>query len=67
MSVLDSLKARASLILSGAVSFVVVIGAMRFADGAPLVQPQADVGVVAGVALVTLFLVFNDTRLGEKR
>ena len=62
MTVLDSLKNRAGLILSGAVSFVVLIGGVRFAGGEPLVQPHTDVGIVLGVALMTLFLVLNDVR-----
>lgn len=40
MILLESLENRASLILSGAVSFIVVIGATRLA-GEPLVQLQA--------------------------
>jgi hypothetical protein len=62
----ESLKSRGSLILLGAISFVVVIAGMRFAGGDPLLQPQADIGIVAGVALVILFLVLNDTR-GEAK
>ncbi len=67
MTVLQSLRNRASLILSGIVSFAVVIGGMRLTGGEPLIQPQADLGIVVGVALVTLFLVLNDTRGGETR
>lgn len=62
MTVLESLRNRAGLIVSGAVSFALVLGAMRMASGQPLVQPQADIGIVLGVALVTAFLVFNDVR-----
>ncbi len=64
MTVLESLRNRAGLIVSGAASFVVVIGGMRLAGGEPLVQPQTDVGIVVGVAMVALFLVINDTRRG---
>ena len=40
---------------------------MRLAGGEPLVQPQTDVGVLIGVAMVTLFFVINDTRGGVRR
>jgi hypothetical protein len=61
VTVLESLRNRAGLIVSGAASFV-VIGGMRLAGGEPLVQPQSDVGIVAGA----LFLVINDTRGGAE-
>ena len=66
MTVLESLKSRAGLLVSGALSFAVLIGGMRLAGGEPVIQPQADVGVVAGVALITIFLVVNDTRRGAR-
>jgi len=64
VTMLESLRNRARLIVSGAASFIVVIGTMRLAAGEPLVQPQADAGIVVGVALVTLFLVVKDRRGG---
>jgi multisubunit Na+/H+ antiporter MnhC subunit len=64
LTVIESLRNRAGLIVSGAASFVVVIGGMRFASGEPLVQPQTDLGIVIGVAMVALYLVLNDTRGG---
>ena len=64
MTVLESLRNRAGLIVSGVASFIVVIGGMRLAYGEPLIQPQTDVGIVVGVAMVALFLVINDTRRG---
>ncbi len=64
MTVLESLKNRAGLIVSGVASFVLVIGGMRLAAGEPLVQPQADVGIVVGVAMVALFFIFTDKRGG---
>ena len=66
MTVLESLKNRAGLIVSGAVSFAVVIGGMRFAAGEPLLQPQADLGVLVGIAMVALYFVLTDTRGGGR-
>jgi hypothetical protein len=64
VTLFESLKNCAGLVVSGAASFVVVIGAMRLAAGEPLVQPQADIGIVVGVALATLFLVVRNRRGG---
>ncbi len=66
MTVVESLKNRASLIVSGAASFVVLVGGMRLAVGEPLVQPRTDLGIVIGIAMVALYLVFNDTRGGGR-
>ena len=66
MTVFESLKERAGLIVSGAASFVVVIGGMRLMSGEPLVQPQTDLGVVIGIAMVALYFVINDTRGGGR-
>jgi hypothetical protein len=52
--------------LSGTASFIVVIGATRLAAGEPLVQPQADAGIVAGVTLVMLFLSSKTARAGAR-
>jgi len=66
VTVLESLKQRAGLIVSGAASFVVVIGGMRLMSGEPLVQPQTDLGIVIGIAMVSLYFVLNDTRGGGR-
>ena len=66
MTALESVKNLADLIVSGAASFMVV-GGMRLAGGEPLVQPQADVGILVGVAMVALFFVINDMRGGAER
>ena len=65
MTILESLKKRGGLLASGALSFVVVIGAMRMSLGEPLVQPQSDVGI--GLAMVALLFAVNDTRGGAGR
>ena len=64
---LESLEGRAGVLASRALSFIVVIGGMRLAAGEPLVQPQMDVGILIGVAMVALFFVINDTRGGVRR
>jgi hypothetical protein len=62
VTALESLKHRAGLLVSGAVSFIVVVGGMRLTSGEPLLQPQTDIGIAIGVAMVALFFVLNDTR-----
>ena len=66
MTIFESLRNRAGLIASGAASFVVLVGGMRLASGEPLVQPQADVGVVVGIAMVALYFVLSDARGGGR-
>jgi hypothetical protein len=67
LSAIESLKSRAGLLVSGALSFIVVIGGMRLAGGEPLVQPQSDVGILVGVAMVALFFAINDAGGGVRR
>ncbi len=64
MTALESLKNRAGLIVSRVASFVVLIGGMRLGSGEPLIQPQTDLGIVIGIAMVALYFVLNDTRGG---
>ena len=66
MTVLESLKSRAGFIASGAASFAVIVGGLRLASGEPLVQPQTDIGIVIGIAMVALYLVLSDTRGGVR-
>ena len=66
MTVIESLKRRAGLLVCGAASFLVVVDGMRLASGEPLPQPQSDVGIAIGVAMVAVFLVLNDTRWGAE-
>ena len=46
MTVLDSLKKRAGVLVAGGVSFALVLFVMRWSAGDPLVQPKSDIGVV---------------------
>ncbi len=62
MTVLESLKKRASFLIIGGVSFAIALGVTRAAGGQPLVQPESDFGVLIGLALVAVYFVFNDTR-----
>ena len=66
MTVFESLRNRAGLIVSGAASFVVVIDGMRLMSGEPLVQPRTDLGIVIGIAMVAFYFVINDTRGGGR-
>ena len=66
MTVLESLKNRAGFLVSGAASFAVLVGGIRLASGEPLVQPQTDVGIVIGIAMVALYVVLSDTRGGGR-
>ena len=66
MTLVESLKSRAGFLVSGAASFVVIVGGIRLASGEPLVQPQTDVGIVIGLAMVALYLVLSDTRGGGR-
>ena len=64
MTVLESLRRRAGLLIAGGVSFALVLVVMRWSAGDRLVQPQADLGVLIGIALVAVYFVINDTRNG---
>jgi hypothetical protein len=62
MTVVESLKKRASFLVIGGVSFAMALGVTRYGAGDPLFQPQSDLGILLGLALVMLYLVHNDTR-----
>jgi len=66
MTILESLRNRLGLLASGAVSFVVIVGGIRLADGEPPIQPLTDIGIVIGVVMVALLFVINDTRGGAR-
>ena len=60
MTVIASLKRRARLLVAGFLSFLVVLAAMRWSQGEPLLQPSADLGLVIGFVFVAAFFVMND-------
>ena len=66
MTVLDSLKKRAGVLVARGVSFALVLFVMRGRAGDPLVQPKSDIGVLIGLALVAVYFVITDTRDGGK-
>jgi hypothetical protein len=66
VTALESLRNRSRLLAAGAASFVVAIGGMRLVSGEPLIQPNSDLGIVIGIAMVALYFVIQDTR-GSRR
>ena len=64
MTVLESLKKRAHILIADGVSFALVLFVMRWSAGEKLLQPQSDFGVLIGLALVALYFVITDTRNG---
>ena len=64
MTVLESPKKRAHILIADGVSFALVLFVMRWSAGEKLVQPQSDFGVLIGLALVALYFVITDTRNG---
>ena len=64
MTILDSLKKRAGLLIAGGVSFALALGVMRWSAGEPLLNPQSDIGVLIGLFLVAVYFIIQDTRTG---
>lgn len=64
MTVLESLRKRAGVLIAGGVSFALVLGVLRWSAGDKLLQPQSDLGVLIGLALVAVYFVITDTRNG---
>ena len=60
MSVIESLKSRARFLAAGFLSFLVILAAMRWSEGEPLLQPAADLGLIIGFVFVAAFFVVND-------
>lgn len=61
MSGFASLKKRAGTLGVGLITFLMILAAMRWSQGEPIVQPSADAGIAIGVVLVALFFVFTDS------
>ena len=62
MTVGQSLRKRASFLLIGGLSFALALAVTRWFASQPLLQPQSDLGVLIGLALVMLYFVHSDTR-----
>ncbi|MBB4199162.1 hypothetical protein CCR94_17715 [Rhodoblastus sphagnicola] len=62
MTVLESLRKNARFLISGFGSAIVLLLVWRAFDGAPLIQPQSDLGIVLGALLVAGYVVFQDLR-----
>jgi hypothetical protein len=62
VTVLDSLRKNAHFLISGFVSAVAILLVWRAVDGAPLIQPQSDLGIVLGALAVAGYVVFQDMR-----
>ena len=56
MSVIESLKRRARFLVAGFLSFLVVLAAIRWSSGEPLLQPAGDIGLIIGFVFVAAFL-----------
>jgi len=65
MSALQSLRKRAGMLAFGLASFLIVLAAMRWSSGEPILQPSGDIGIVVGVALVALYFVLSDARASK--
>jgi Na+-translocating ferredoxin:NAD+ oxidoreductase RnfD subunit len=64
MSVIESLKRRARFLAAGFLSFLVVLAAIRWSSGEPLLQPAGDLGLIIGFIFVAAFFVIADTYRG---
>jgi hypothetical protein len=64
MSVIASLKRRARFLAAGFLSFLVVLAAIRWSGGQPLVQPAGDLGLIIGFVFVAAFFVIGDAYRG---
>jgi Na+-translocating ferredoxin:NAD+ oxidoreductase RnfD subunit len=61
MKVIESLKRRARFLAAGFLSFLVVLAAIRWSSGEPLLQPAGDIGLIIGFVFVAAFFVISDT------
>jgi hypothetical protein len=61
MTLIESFKHRARFLVAGFLSFVVVLAAIRWSGGEPLLQPASDLGLILGFVFVAGFFVYTDT------
>jgi hypothetical protein len=64
MSVIDSLRRRGRFLAAGFLSFLVVLAAIRWSGGEPLLQPAGDIGLIIGFVFVAGVFVIADTYRG---
>ena len=64
MNVIESLRRRARFLAAGFLSFLVVLAAIRWSSGEPLLQPAGDIGLIIGFVFVAGFFVIADTYRG---
>jgi len=62
MTVLESLRKNARFLISGLGSAILVLVLWRAVNGAPLIQPQSDFGIVLGALAVAAYVVIQDLR-----
>jgi CBS-domain-containing membrane protein len=62
MTVIESLRKNARFLVSGLGSAVLILFVWRAVDGAPLIQPQSDLGIVLGALIVAGYVVVQDMR-----
>lgn len=65
MTVIESLRRRARFLVAGFLSFLVVLAAIRWSSGEPLLQPAGDIGLIIGFVFVAGFFVISDTYRGS--
>ena len=61
MSVVESLRRRGRFLVAGFLSFLVVLAAIRWSSGEPLLQPAGDIGLIIGFLFVAGFFVVSDS------
>ena len=59
MTVIEALRRRARFLVAGFLSFLVVMAAIRWSGGEPLVQPAGDLGLIIGFVFVAGFFVVS--------
>jgi hypothetical protein len=62
MTVLESLRKNARFLISGLGSAIIFLLIWRAVDGAPLIQPQSDFGIILGGLAVAAYVVIQDMR-----